>query len=56
MDMTRIYTGTAQVVNRRHGIVLRCMTTRELSALLALLKNFCPAGGRMKDIFGRVTA
>lgn len=56
MDTKRIYTGKAQIVNRGNGIVLRCMTTRELSALLEQLKAFCPAGGRMKDIFGRVTA
>ena len=55
MDIQEIYTGKARLVNRGNGIVLRCTTKRELAALLALLREFFPKGGRMKDM-GRVAA
>lgn len=56
MDRNEIYTGKARLVNRGNGgIVLRCTTKRELAALLSLLKEFFPEGGRIKDM-GRVAA
>lgn len=50
MDMQRIYTGRARIVNRGNGIVLRCTTKREFAALLELLKEFFPEGGRIRDM------
>lgn len=55
IDRSEIYTGKARLVNRGNGIVLRCATKRELAALLALLKEFFPEGGRIKDM-GRAAA
>lgn len=56
MDRQEVYTGKARLVNRGNGIVLRCATKGELAALLALLKEFFPEGGRMKDLMGRAAA
>lgn len=55
MDRQEVYTGKARLVNRGNGIVLRCATKGELAALLALLKEFFPEGGRIKDM-GRAAA
>ena len=55
MAIQEIYTGKARLVNRGNGIVLRCTTKGELAALLALLKEFFPEGGRIRDM-GRAAA
>lgn len=53
MDRKTVYAEKPRIVNRGHGIVLRC-TKRELAALLERLRELCPSG-RMKDM-GRVAA
>ena len=55
MDIQEIYMCKARLVNRGNGIVLRCTTKGELAALLALLKEFFPEGGRIRDM-GRAAA
>ena len=56
MDTKKVYAGRTMLVNRGRGIVMRCTTKQDFKALLELLQAMFPAGGRLKDMLGKVAA